>query len=87
MKVTVRAREGAIELADVVEALQRIKPVMSVEEFCERHGITKPTYYKMRAIGREPRTIQIGRRRLITVEAAADWRREAERTPLIFDDE
>jgi hypothetical protein len=48
----------------------------SIEEFCRRHGISIPFYYKLRAQGLGPREMEKGARVLITKESAADWRRE-----------
>ena len=57
----------------------QIQPsVMSVADFCQAHGISKPTYYNMKKAGQGPREMIVGRRRLISHEAAADWRRERE---------
>jgi hypothetical protein len=49
-----------------------------VEEFCRRHSISVPFYYKLRSQGLGPREMLKGTRVLITREAAADWRREGE---------
>jgi hypothetical protein len=53
----------------------------SIAEFCQRHGISIAMYYKMRAQDPKsvPREIHVGTRRLISKEAAADWRAERER--------
>ncbi len=49
---------------------------MSVSEFSRRHGICKATLYNLWRQGNGPRFMQIGRRRLISVEAAESWRAE-----------
>lgn len=51
---------------------------LSVVEFCERHRITKPTFYELVKRGTAPRIMKVGRRTLISIEAAADWRRQME---------
>ena len=53
----------------------------SIAQFCQRHGISIGMYYKMRAQDPRsmPREIHVGARRLISKEAAADWRAERER--------
>jgi|RhiMethySRZTD1v2_1073278.scaffolds.fasta_scaffold2403089_1 hypothetical protein len=53
----------------------------SIAQFCQRHGISIAMYYKMRAQDPKsvPREIHLGTRRLISKEAAADWRAERER--------
>jgi len=50
----------------------------SIETFCRRHGISVATYYNLRAQGLTPREATVGGRRLITREAAEQWRRERE---------
>jgi hypothetical protein len=48
----------------------------SVDEFCARHRISVQLFYKNRK--QMPRTFNVGKRRLISKEAAAAWRRERE---------
>jgi hypothetical protein len=50
----------------------------SVPEFCQAHGISVPYYYVMRRKGLAPREMFVGRRRLISMEAAAEWRKARE---------
>lgn len=51
----------------------------SIEQFCESHGnISRAYFYKLLAAGQGPRLMKVGRRVLISEEAAADWRREME---------
>lgn len=50
----------------------------AVDEFCEAHRITKVFFYQQINAGTGPRIMKVGRRTLISVEAAADWRRERE---------
>ena len=50
------------------------RAAMTVEEFCEEHRIGRTTYYRLEKEGTAPRSIKIGRRRIITSEAAAEWR-------------
>jgi hypothetical protein len=54
------------------------KDAFSVSEFCQRHGFSKGFLYSEWRLGRGPRFMQAGDRRIITREAAADWRRERE---------
>jgi predicted DNA-binding transcriptional regulator AlpA len=53
--------------------------VYSIEVFCERIGISIPHYYKMREEGKAPREIHLGNRKLITREAATEWRAARDR--------
>ena len=46
----------------------------SVELFADEHGISRSQSYVEIKKGRL-RTMKVGRRRLISTEAAADWRR------------
>jgi hypothetical protein len=50
-----------------------------VDEFCKRHGISRAYLYLLWRRGAGPRYMQVGARRLISKEAAADWRRSTER--------
>ncbi|NYT58229.1 hypothetical protein H0A65_04745 [Alcaligenaceae bacterium] len=50
----------------------------SIKEFCDAHGITKVTIYKMLKEGTGPRIMKVGARTLISTEAAAEWRRQCE---------
>jgi len=50
----------------------------SIPTFCRRHGISVASYYNLRAKGLTPREAIVGGRRLITKEAAAEWRRARE---------
>jgi hypothetical protein len=54
----------------------------SVDEFCAAHGpISRSTLYNMWKAGTGPRFMLVGGgkgRRIISVEAAAEWRRERE---------
>lgn len=54
------------------------RAAFSVDEFCAAHTITKPTFYKILKAGQGPRIMKAGTRTLISVEAAADWRRQME---------
>jgi hypothetical protein len=51
----------------------------TIKTFCQTHNVSESQYFVLRKAGLGPREIHSGRRRLISVEAAADWRRERER--------
>ena len=55
----------------------------SVAEFCHQHGISRGTFYKLLNEGRGPKAVKIGRRTLISNEAAEEWRRRMEREAAI----
>jgi hypothetical protein len=50
----------------------------TVSEFCDTHRISRSKLYQLWAIGAGPRFIQVGTKKIITVEAASDWRRDGE---------
>lgn len=56
------------------------KPVYTVQEFCAEHGgISKVFFYELQKRGQGPRIMKVGRRTLISAEAAAEWRARMER--------
>jgi hypothetical protein len=56
---------------------ERAPPVAySIAEFCKAHRISEAFFYKLRKAGLGPREMALGTRRLISAEAAAEWRRE-----------
>ena len=48
----------------------------SVAEFCETHRISRAHYYNLRKVGLGPDEARAGDRVIITIEAAARWRRQ-----------
>ena len=50
----------------------------SIRQFCEAHNISVDTYFRLQRAGLGPVTMKVGGRTLISVEAAAAWRRERE---------
>ena len=50
----------------------------TVTGFCKAHGIGRSLFYKLQNINKGPRTFKAGRKTLISVEAAANWRRQME---------
>ena len=50
----------------------------SIEQFCQAHGISIDLYFKMQRQGLGPKTMKVGARTLINIEAAAAWRRSRE---------
>jgi len=53
---------------------------MTLAEFCRDHKLCRASLYKLWHKGIGPRVIKIGRKNLITVEAAEQWRREREQS-------
>jgi len=54
------------------------KPVSTIAQFCDDHDISRTTFYELERTGKAPRTMKVGRRKLISQEAQADWRRTME---------
>ena len=54
------------------------KQSFSIKEFCELHAISRSFFYVLREKGEGPRLMKVGRRTLISAEAAAEWRKNME---------
>jgi predicted DNA-binding transcriptional regulator AlpA len=50
----------------------------SLTEFCVEHRISRTTLWQLCKAGKGPRMMKLGRRVLVSVEAAAEWRRQVE---------
>jgi predicted DNA-binding transcriptional regulator AlpA len=50
----------------------------SIPVFCKAHGISRAHFYNLMKRGEAPRTLVCGRRRLVSDDAAAEWRRSME---------
>jgi hypothetical protein len=55
------------------------RAAFTVPEFCEAHRISPAKYYEMKKEGWGPVEMEVGRRRLISYEAAIRWRRQREK--------
>src|SRR6516225_5013607 len=51
----------------------------SIRQFAAAHNISEDLFYKMQRDGWGPATMRVGARTLISVEAAAAWRRKREK--------
>ena len=54
------------------------RAAFTIPEFCEAHRFSQAKYYEMKREGWGPAEMSVGRRRLISYEAASVWRRERE---------
>ena len=54
------------------------KLAFSINEFCTLHGISRAHFYNLRSLGLGPREMDVRGRRVISVEAAKEWRRQRE---------
>ena len=50
----------------------------SINEFCQRHRISRATYYNLQKNGTGPLVVKVGARSIITTEAAKAWRERLE---------
>jgi hypothetical protein len=62
---------------EITEAGMNAEAV-SISTFCRENAISPATFYNLRKRGKAPRTLLVGRRRLVSREAAAEWRRAME---------
>jgi len=51
---------------------------LTILQFCEAFNISEAFYYKLKKQGQGPREMEVGARKLISLEAADAWRRERE---------
>jgi hypothetical protein len=72
------ALERAQRNDEALERARRNPLALTVSEFCASHRISRSQLYKLWRQSRGPRCMEVGKRRLISVEAAAAWRRERE---------
>ena len=49
-----------------------------IDTFCFRHCISRPTYFRLKKEGQGPRIMRIGKKDIISREAASDWRKRME---------
>ena len=61
-----------------MEAREISPAAYSILEFCQAYGLGRSTFYRLQAAGLAPRMLAVGRRRLVTCEAADEWRRRLE---------
>jgi hypothetical protein len=50
----------------------------TIAEFCAANKISQGLYFKLQRAGKGPRTMPLGASVRISIEAAADWRRDRE---------
>jgi hypothetical protein len=55
------------------------KDAFAIDEFCKRNSISRSYLYILWGRGEGPRFMLVGGRRLISREAASDWRRTREK--------
>jgi hypothetical protein len=66
-------------LARHPDPLKQQQPLAySIKEFCQLHRISQATYFDLKNRGLGPVEMHVGRRRFVSAEAAAEWRRQRE---------
>lgn len=55
-----------------------MKDAATIPQFCDGHNISRTHFYQLLKEGRGPRLMKVGRRTLISQEAAVEWRRRME---------
>jgi predicted DNA-binding transcriptional regulator AlpA len=51
---------------------------LTIKQFCAAHAISRAFFYKLLRAGQGPRIAKIGRKTIISDEAAAEWLRGRE---------
>jgi predicted DNA-binding transcriptional regulator AlpA len=46
----------------------------SIAQFCTAHSISRATFYNLLNQGRAPAVMKVGKRTLISIESALEWR-------------
>ena len=57
---------------------------LSVNQFCKKFGISTSMFYKLGRQGKGPKILKIGKRTLITAEAAQAWQEQMEEAQANF---
>ncbi|EKD75462.1 MAG: hypothetical protein ACD_44C00124G0003 [uncultured bacterium] len=62
------------------------KSAFTIPDWCKDHCISRAMFYKLAAEGLAPRTMKIGRKRLISADASVEWRIRMEKNTQIMED-
>ena len=54
------------------------RPTSTIAQFLADHNISRTHLHNLQKAGKGPRVMRVGRRVLISAEAAAEWRRRME---------
>ena len=54
------------------------KSTYTIAQFCDANNVSRTHLHYLNKTGQGPRLMRLGRRVLISAEAAADWRRQVE---------
>ena len=65
-------------MAVVSEAATSGPDALSVDQFCALNGISRRLFYDLQKQGRGPHIMKVGKRTLVSRDAAIAWRRRME---------
>jgi hypothetical protein len=68
--------EVAVDSIDPQVTDRRFGGSFTIAEWCKHRRVSISMYYKLRAQGKAPATLPVGRHQTITAEADAAWARE-----------
>lgn len=54
---------------------------LSIQEFLKAYGLSKSNFYRLLAEGKGPKTLKLGKRRLVPVAEAEAWMSNFEQVP------
>jgi len=67
-----------ILIKEAVQQLNEQRIALTIQELADRLGIGRSTYFKLRAEGKMPPSITVGRRRLTTISSLNRWIQQLE---------
>jgi hypothetical protein len=68
--------EVELETIDPAVTGRRAGGSFTIREWCEHRRVSVSMYYKLKAQGKAPATLPVGRHKTITAEADAAWARD-----------
>jgi hypothetical protein len=70
--------EVEVDSVDPQVTSRRFDGSFTIAEWCKHRRVSISMYYKLRAQGKAPETLPVGRHQTITAEADAAWARECQ---------
>lgn len=58
--------------------MECLPQVYTIAEWCSAYRVSRAKFYQLDQVGEAPKSFLVGRRRLISVEAARAWREKLE---------
>jgi hypothetical protein len=74
-----RSNRPVLDRRRLATAAPVTRTALTIGEFCRANSISVGMFYKLLKAGRGPKLMKVGRRRLVSIEANANWRAECER--------